>query len=585
YSGDENALQIVNAVEEGALSENALDAACWNMLRLIFKYAQPEKPHSLLPQLTKELADKLTRTPSAEHQTMHQLAADALTKSAVLLKNDTMLPLKESDNIAVIGQMAKRPQMQGGGSSVIHTLWADSFTGILDSKNIPYLYSPGYTRDKTNKKMLADAVDKAKKASQVLLFLGLLPTDACEGIDRSHLRLPDGQLELLKAVSAANKNTCVVLHTGGPVEMSWLSSVRSVLCLHLGGEATGEAAFRLLYGKDNPSGKLTETWPLKLQDTPAFEHFPMGPNIVTYNESLYVGYRYYNKANIPVLFPFGYGLSYTAFAYSNLLIAENNIGKNQPLKLSFTLQNTGDVYGEETAQVYLARKNSSHWQPEQELKSFCKIALQPGESKQVEVEIAYKDLGFYAPDVHAHVVEGDTFECRVGNSSADTPLRGTFEVEGETLTPSLPFSAQSVYAQVTNNQFNSDDFVMLMGGHPLPHNTAPQKGNYDLTTPVCQMESGWGRFFRWVICKIAAFSIGFSGDSKSNRIAGRAAGNDLPLKSPPSFSGGLISHRTAAAMLDLANGKGSFFKLLGSLSKKSVDAKVEEAQQKYLYKK
>lgn len=543
-----NDYEIELAVQSGMISEDALDTACWNLLRLIFTYAKDT-----------------TVRPPCHFEANHKTAVQALEKSAVLLKNDGMLPLQKQDSIAVIGEMAWAPRYQGSGSSIINPRNLVSFTQALNMAGHPHSYAPGYRGSHTSPQLLQAAVKAAKEAEKVLLFLGLPDTYECEGFDRTHLALPEDHVLLLETVRAANPNVCVVLSCGAPVITPWLEQVRALLCLYLGGEGIGEATLNLLYGDANPSGKLPESWPLALADTSAYNSFPMGPNEVTYNESIFVGYRYYNTAGIPVQFPFGYGLSYTSYEYSELELQQPLVKKDTPLQASFTLRNTGTRAGEEIVQLYVAHPSSAAFQPAHELKAFGRFALNPGESRAITLDVPYQDLGFYDTNTRSHVVEAGSYTLQIGPNSHTLPLSASFTVEGITLHPAPEFAKTSPYGNVTDNSFPPEDFATLHK-HRLQGNRRPVKGEYHRTTPLGMMtDTRAGRAVLRLATFIARKSIQFSTNREANDRAARATTAELPFKNIVLNSRGFVSPAAADALLELVNGRGSWRRFIKGL--------------------
>ncbi|MFV0413969.1 MAG: beta-glucosidase [Oscillospiraceae bacterium] len=546
-AGGVNDYEIVKAVENGSLLQDALDTACWNLLRLIFSYSNPA------PQT------------GFRFETGHALAVQALAKSAVLLKNDGLLPLAEKETLAVIGEMAQIPRYQGGGSSVMNPQNLVSFTSALQQSQISFTYSPGYSGNAASPALLQQAAEAAAKAEKVVLFVGLPDAYECEGYDRTHINLPENHVELLNAVAAANPNLCVVLCCGSPVATPWLGKAKALLCLHLGGEGLGEAAVQLLFGRANPAGKLAETWPLALEDTPAFHHFPMGPAAVSYNESLYVGYRYYNTAGKAVQFPFGYGLSYTRFAYSGLTLSANTLKKDETLTASFTLTNTGGLAGEEIVQLYVSRKNSAFWHPVQELKAFARVALQPSESRVVQLEVPYGALAFYNPETKTNIVEAGLYEIQVGENSHSLPLKAEAQVEGVKPAPGGALSAGAFYGHIQGNRFPANKFEALYGS-PLQQNTPVQKGGYTQTTTLGEMgESFWGRRLLQLAIFISGIEIRFSADPEVNARACRRMSEDLPFKNLVLQTKGILSPYSSSILLNMCNGKGGFWRFIASL--------------------
>ncbi len=582
-SGSVNDLAIEQAVLGGTLSEDALDTACWNVLRLVFGWHQPEGLDlpSLPPRTVDENAPKNEETgviknsatspkeTTVDYTAHHALAVEALAKSAVLLKNDGMLPLCENETgrLAVIGEMAHKPHFQGGGSSVINPKNLISFTDALRAAGIPFTYARGYKGLWLHNRLFAEAVAAAREADTVLLFLGLPDVYECEGYDRTTLCLPENQLRLLYAVAEANPNVCVVLSTGAPVEAPWLSAIRSLLCLHLGGEGFGKAALQLLYGHANPGGKLAESWPLALADNPSHHHFPMGPNEVRYSESIYVGYRYYDTANRPVLFPFGYGLSYTNYAYSALTLHTPALATGESVQLSFTLANEGAVDGEEIVQVYAARTASALHRPTRELVAFERVSVLAGQSVPVQLDIPYDAFAVYDTTRQKRVVEAGPAILLVGPHSRELPLQATLSLVGETLSPAHAESAGGPYGRIEDNCFPDDAFAGLYG-YPPAENVSPQKGSFGWDTPLGLMRKGpwgWGLFLFAAL--ISLFVVHFSHERRANWHAAIQLAKDMPFKNVVITTSGIIPPGAARELLALCNGKpnplpffGQFFK-------------------------
>ena len=351
---------IVEAVQNGTLEEKVLDTAVERILNIVYRYAENRDTEAVF---------------DLDHD--HEVAKKVAEETIVLLKNENVLPLTEGEEIAFIGKYAKKPRYQGGGSSHINS---HKITGALDAAeaagNTQIVYAQGFDdkEDKTDEVLLAEAVETAKKAKAAVIFAGLPDAFESEGFDRKHMRMPDCQNELIERVAAVQPNTIVVLHNGAPVEMPWADCVKGILEAYLGGQAVGGAEYDILFGKVNPSAKLPETFPKQLEDNPSYlAGFGEGDH-VEYREGIFVGYRYYDKKKMDVLFPFGYGLSYTTFAYSNLCLDKKTMKDTEELTVSVDVTNTGDRTGKEVVQLYVADKEStviscgilsrSNWHPE-----------------------------------------------------------------------------------------------------------------------------------------------------------------------------------------------------------------------------
>jgi len=410
---DVQSKQILAAIEIGELDEADLDAAVGNMLQFALDYKENRKQGSVI-----------------EREKCAELSAQLAAQCAVLLKNDEVLPLSESAKAAFIGDFAKAPRYQGSGSSYINTSHVISALEAAEDKNITY--AQGYHAKSTlsDEELVKEAVTAAKAADVAVVFAGLPNDFETEGIDRDTLDLPANQNILIEAVAAVQPNTIVVLHGGAPMALPWIDKVKGVLCMYLGGQGVGEATVKLLYGEENPSGKLAETWPIKLSDNPSYLNFPGEDGIVEYREGIYIGYRYYDKKEMEVLFPFGYGLSYTKFQYSDLKLNKDSMADNELLTVSCKVKNTGEHTGKEVVQLYVRDEESSVGRPIRELKGFTKVALAPGEEKEVTFQLDKRSFAYYEPKIHDWFVESGMFRIEIGASSRDIRLASPIEVQG-----------------------------------------------------------------------------------------------------------------------------------------------------------
>jgi len=414
---------VVQAVRAGELDEAILNEAVRRILQIAFKGTATPKGKSFDLE--------------AHHALAHQIA----TEGMVLLKNNGILPLKNQQHIAVIGRSAETPHFQGGGSSHINpTKVAMPFKELQKQAGGAELtYAEGYPADDSFKQNLIDqAVDLAQSADVALLYIALPSFKESEGYDRTDLDLTQQQVALIKAVTAVQPNTVVVLNNGAPVAMStWIDGVAAVLEAWMMGQAGGEVIADVLFGKVNPSGKLAETFPLKLVDTPAHLHWPGGNGKVHYNEGLFVGYRYYDAKEIPVLFPFGYGLSYTTFAYSNLKVSAQNFKDSDGLTITVEITNTGKVTGKEIGQVYVHDHKSELVRPPKELKGFAKVELQPGETKTVTLQLDFRAFSYYHPRHKQWITENGDFDILVGASANDIRCQQTVTLQSTLNLPCL----------------------------------------------------------------------------------------------------------------------------------------------------
>ena len=414
-SGDQ---KIVNAVRNGKLSEEKLDNALERLLRVIFMSV-----------------DHKTESAVYNKDQHHQLAREMARESMVLLKNENnVLPLKKEGTIAVIGEFAKKPRYQGGGSSHVRPTKLENIVEEIEKsagKQSNVLYAQGYRldSDEIDGSLIAEAKEVAAQADTVVLFVGLPDRYESEGYDREHLRMPANHRQLVEAAAEVNRNIVVVLSNGSPIEMPWLANVKGVLEAYLGGQALGGAIADLLFGDANPSGKLAETFPKQISDNPSFLNFPGEGDKVEYKEGVFVGYRYYDTKKVEPMFPFGYGLSYTTFEYSNLSISQKEIQDTDTVIVSVNVKNTGDRAGKEIVQLYVKDVESTVNRPEKELKGFEKVDLQPGEEKTVTFTLNKRAFAYYNVDLKDWHVETGEFEILVGKSSQEITLKDSIMVQ------------------------------------------------------------------------------------------------------------------------------------------------------------
>lgn len=414
---------VVDAVKNGALDEAVLDVAVRRVLRMIAR-AQPA------------LAEPGTIDVDAHHALAREAAADG----SVLLKNAPVdgapvLPLsaEAASGAAVIGEFARTPRYQGAGSSQVNpTRLDDALTALRSATGTDLPFAAGFsvagvTEDADDAALLDEAVAVAREAGTVLLFLGLPAPDESEGYDRTHLGLPANQVAVLRAVAAVNPRVVVVLANGSAVSVEWQDDVAAVLETWLGGQAGGSAVADLLLGVRNPSGRLAETIPHRVEDTPAFGNFPGDHGHVRYGEGVLIGYRWYDTRLVDVAYPFGHGLSYTTFDYADVAATVSGEGAASSVEVTATITNTGAVAGAETVQVYVGDPDAAVLRPTRELKAFAKVALEPGESRTLSFTLTARDLSYWHPGLRRWVVGGGRTVVEVAASSRD--VRGTVEVQ------------------------------------------------------------------------------------------------------------------------------------------------------------
>lgn len=402
---------IVEAIKHGTLSEEVLDTAVERLLNMTFKVVQNKKENA---------------TYSKEDH--HELAREIARECIVLLKNEEKtLPLSKKEKIAVIGDLAKKTRYQGGGSSHINPTRVDNayeeIVGLAGEEKVSYARGYDLSIDAVDEELVNEAKQLASEAEKVVLFIGLPERYESEGFDRTHLKMPTNQENLVKELQGINKNLIVVLSNGSPIEMPFVNEIKGLVEGYLTGQAGGKAIADVLYGEMNPSGKLAETFPLKLSHNPSYLNFPGEVSKVEYKEGVFVGYRYYDTKELDVLFPFGYGLSYTQFEYSDLQVSSKKLEDTEKVTVTVKVKNTGDIYGKETVQLYVRDVESNVSRPTKELKGFEKVGLNPGEQKEVSFELDKRSFAYYNVALKDWHVETGEFEVLVGKSSREISLK------------------------------------------------------------------------------------------------------------------------------------------------------------------
>jgi beta-glucosidase len=409
--------KIIEAVKRGELDEKELDQTVERLLKIIFK-----------------AVDNRKRGTTYDKQAHHKLARKIAGESMVLLKNqDNILPLKKEGTIAIIGEFAKKPRYQGGGSSHVNPTKLDNALEEIEKLvqgKAKIIYEEGYKleTDEMNQELIEKAKEAAKKSDVAIIFAGLPDRYESEGYDRKHMKMPENHNKLIEEVSKVQPNTVVVLSNGSPVEIPWIDKVKGLLESYLGGQAGAGAVADILFGEVNPSGKLAETFPKKLSHNPSYLNFPGEGNKVEYREGVFVGYRYYDKKEIEPLFPFGYGLSYTTFEYTDISVDKKEITDKETIEVKVKVKNTGKVKGKEIVQLYVRDVESKVNRPEKELKGFEKIELEPGEEKTVTFKLDKRSFAYYNTEIRDWYVESGEFEILVGKSSKEIELKETVKV-------------------------------------------------------------------------------------------------------------------------------------------------------------
>lgn len=445
--GGDSVRELLAAVESGKISESDIDARLSELLPLVFD--------------TKAALDAAPREfDAAAH---HALARRAAEESLVLLKNEgSLLPLAAGSKVAVIGDFAKNPRYQGAGSSMVNSTQVDVLLDkLIDSELNVIGYQQGFDRHgKPDAALQKSACELATQADTVVLCMGLDEIAESEGLDRSNLRLAQNQVDLLQAVAAVNPKIVVVLYSGSVVETPWLDNCQALLYAALGGQAGAGAVADALTGKVNPCGKLAETWPLAYADVPSAADFATRRKTVEYREGLYIGYRYFTMAEKAVRFPFGYGMSYTTFAYSDMAADEQGV--------SLTVTNTGSVAGTEIVQLYVAKKNSELFRPAKELKGFARVTLAPGEKQRITIMLDDKAFRFWNVKANRWEIEGGEYELLVGASVEDIRLCEKISVHGTATVHPYEDRDLDCYYKGDVLHVSDADFEKLLG-HPIPN--------------------------------------------------------------------------------------------------------------------
>lgn len=495
--------KLIAAVEEGILAEEDLDVSVSKLLKAIL-----------------QVYDSKTPTATYDKSVHHELARRAAAESIVLLKNKgKLLPFtpKQRLKVAVIGSFAKQPRYQGAGSSQVNpTFLTNAYDAFIETYGeSSVLYSEGYQEDgSTSPSLLKHATETAQKAHIVFIFTGLPASYESEGFDRSHLDMPEGHNQLVEAIADVKKETAVVLMNGAAVTMPWEKKVGSIIEGWLGGQAGGQAIVDIISGAITPSGKLSETFPQRIEDTPPYPDYPARGKTAVYREGILIGYKHYDSHGIQPLFPFGYGLSYTQFAYSDLILSSHDVNDDEELTVQLTLKNTGKYDGKEIVQLYITDHTRSVLHPPKELRSFQKVSLKHGETTQVTFTLKPEHFSYYDPHSHSWRVDQGRFTIRVGGSSQDLPLESDIEI-------AVP---QKHMPQITR-----DSLLKEFAHHPR------------------------GKRFYNLIVKQAHAQMGNVG----NDILLEHVINDLPLSKLGMFAGGAVSDQLIDAIVLYCQHSGS----------------------------
>ena len=555
--GPDCALGLIQDCKDGKIDESVLDERLEELLGVI---------HS-----THEAVAKAPK--SFDVDAHHALAKACAAESIVLLENDGILPLASDAKVAVIGDFAKEPRYQGAGSSQVNPTRVDNLYDCLMEAGVTVTaYAKGFDRKSPtpDQALIDEAVEAAKSAQTVLLCVGLDEILESEGMDRTHIDISHAQKALLEAVCAVNKNVILVLSGGAPFVVPKEGTYRAAIHGYLGGQAGAGAMADAILGKINPSGRLNESWPLSLEDVSSNPYFPSKERSAEYREGLYVGYRYFESAGVPVRYPFGYGLSYTSFAYSDIKVTDKDV--------SVTVTNTGALDGAEVVQLYVSCEDSKIYRPEKELKGFAKVFLAAGESQRVTIAFDDKTFRYFDTADNAWQVEDADYDICIAKNAHEVILSGVLHVPGKKVTDNVP----ACYKKADIKNVTDADFESLLG-HPIPD--GKWGGEITENDALCQLYYAKGAFARFLYRILT--SLKEKADAKGKPDINILFIYNMPIRSIAKMSGGLVSQKMTEDILFIMNGHAwrglgrlivDFFKNLSRMSKfkktlKKVDNK------------
>lgn len=535
--GLDSAREVIRAINEGTLTMEELDACVDDLLDAVL-------------ELTKEKKGRKKTFSQTEH---HELARRAAIESAVLLKNEeNILPLQAKTKVALIGDFAVEPRYQGAGSSVVNATLVETMEKVIPNYDLQVVgVSRGYQRtggeDAALKK---EALDLAQTADVILYCFGLDELSESEGLDRTHMRIPQNQIELLEAIMKVNPKIVGIISAGSAIEMPWHNSCKAILHGYLYGQAGPSAMLELIMGNANPSGRLNETYPIRYEDTPAYRNFPSTERTAEHREAIYIGYRYYDTSKVRVQYPFGFGLSYTTFEYADLKVDKNGI------KVRVT--NTGAYDGAEVVQLYVGLKNAIVFRPEKELKGFQKVFLKAGESAVVKIPFDDKTFRYWNVKTDKWEIEMGNYEIMVGASVSDIRVKDTLAVEGTTdIYPYNPAELPYYYTGLVQDISDAEFRALL--GYPIP--SGKWSGELGLNDAICQMYYAKSGLARFIYNRLTAIK-------KKSEDAGKPDLNilfiyNMPFRALAKMTAGNVSMEMAEGMLTVVNGH--FFKGMGKV--------------------
>lgn len=537
-TGGDSDEELIKAVKAGIIHEEVVNQRVEELLKVVME--------------VREAA--VTRKGKAfDVEAHHAVAGKAAEESIVLLKNENeILPLNSGAKVAVIGEFAANPRYQGAGSSVVNPTKLESTMDVISEFPLDVVgYALGYPRmGAADERMENDAVELAKKADVVLLYIGLDEISESEGRDRKHMRIPESQIQLLEKLKEVNPYIITVMSAGSSVEMPWIKDCKALVHGYLSGQAGARAMLKVLTGQVNPSGKLNETYPFQYEDTPSAPYFPAKERNAEYREGLYVGYRYFETAGVSVRFPFGFGLSYTTFTYANLEVADNEI--------SFVLTNTGKKDGAEIAQIYISRSSDQVYRPAKELKGFEKVYLKAGESKKVTILLDDKAFRYYNRKTGHFEIETGEYTVLVGASCADIRLKETIFVQGTDTLISEDKAVLGSYFSGNIRKISDQEFAALLG-HNIPD--GHWSGLLDRNDAICQMYYAKGMAAR-LVYRILTGMLNKSMEKGKPDLNIMFIYN-MPFRGIGKMAGGMCSQEMVDGILKAVNGH--FFAGVGQI--------------------
>lgn len=535
--GLDSARELIAAVESGKISMEDVDA----------------RVDELLDAVMTLYVNAQGKSDEFDKNAHHNVARRAAAESTILLKNEGgILPLKAGAKVAIVGDFAFVPRYQGAGSSLVNPTKIETVAELIGTYDLQVVgMSRGYSRNgQEDATVRKEALDMAAKADIVLYFFGLNEDSESEGMDRTHMRIPQNQINLLQELGQVNPNLVGIISAGSAIEMPWHHYFKALLHCYLNGQAGAGAVMDILTGDVNPSGKLSETIPRRLEDTPAYRYYPSQERTSEYRESLYVGYRYYDTADVPVLYPFGFGLSYTTFEYSGLEVNEEGV--------SFTITNSGSRDGAEVAQLYVGLPNGKVFRPKKELKGFAKVFLKAGESKKVSIAFDDKTFRYFNVNTNNWEVEDGKYVISVGASSADIRLTG--EVLKSETTENIPYKKEELpsYYSGKIQSVETAEYEKLLG-RSVPD--GKWSGELGLNDAICQMYYAKSSLARFAYNRLTA--IKKKADESGKPDLNILFIYNMPFRAMAKMTGGAVSMEMAEGIVKLVNGH--FFGGLGQI--------------------